>query len=423
MELTLPLAYPEGGGLPSGVIAEAHGALWTQTLLDGALAHLANQRFGDVDQKIIADGDGAGKASFPRMDHGIISTSKRFGKRIAEAVASVRVSRLPVAGQADDTCSPLLMLYETADIDRVLYRFGEHVIDSFDQATLADSDVRAMCARRDGQGKVEVGRHLTDYWPAFDRSQQAPQGDSLQFLRRGQIGARHQTTLTQRAADVRRCVLVALQAAKAPVANGLFDGRALLRAARARIGDTRQLEKLIRDLTLGDVPFESQAERAQLAARMYVHLSSLLPQEMTLAAFTALDLFVAPTPEPQALPRSDNPTVCTVKHTDRELGYGLGTIASIKAETHLASFVLESYGSQSKRFDLQLALPFIAGVNGRFDKLTPIQLAQMRNLYVAMSRPTQFLCLAANASRVDAQTVDALRAKGWDVDNVVYKVP
>lgn len=41
MTLTLPLEYPPGGGLPSGVIDDAQGAQWTVTMLDGALAHLA----------------------------------------------------------------------------------------------------------------------------------------------------------------------------------------------------------------------------------------------------------------------------------------------------------------------------------------------------------------------------------------------
>jgi hypothetical protein len=42
-ELTIPgLEYPPGGGFPSGVIPEAAGALWTVTMLDGALAHLSN---------------------------------------------------------------------------------------------------------------------------------------------------------------------------------------------------------------------------------------------------------------------------------------------------------------------------------------------------------------------------------------------
>ncbi|MFM0476316.1 hypothetical protein [Paraburkholderia strydomiana] len=35
------LTYPKDGGFPSGVISEAEGALWTVTMLDGALANLA----------------------------------------------------------------------------------------------------------------------------------------------------------------------------------------------------------------------------------------------------------------------------------------------------------------------------------------------------------------------------------------------
>jgi len=87
----------------------------------------------------------------------------------------------------------------------------------------------------------------------------------------------------------------------------------------------------------------------------------------------------------------------------------------MKGETHVASLVLESYGGTSRRFDLQMALPFLAGIGKKFDKLTATQQVQMRNLYVAMSRPTQLLCLAANEARVDAQTIAALGAKGWEI--------
>jgi len=42
MELTVPgLRYPDGSGLPSGVIDGAQGALWSATMFDGALAHLS----------------------------------------------------------------------------------------------------------------------------------------------------------------------------------------------------------------------------------------------------------------------------------------------------------------------------------------------------------------------------------------------
>jgi len=43
MTLTIPeLSYHPNGGLPSGVIDELEGAIWSVTLLDGALANLAN---------------------------------------------------------------------------------------------------------------------------------------------------------------------------------------------------------------------------------------------------------------------------------------------------------------------------------------------------------------------------------------------
>lgn len=71
------------------------------------------QRFGDIDQKIISGDPDVDKATFPRAGHGTISTSKRFGQRIAEAVTSVRVSQFPVVGEATDACNPVLMLYKT----------------------------------------------------------------------------------------------------------------------------------------------------------------------------------------------------------------------------------------------------------------------------------------------------------------------
>jgi putative transposase len=39
--LTIPITYPVNGGLPNGVLPQARGAVWTSTLLDGALAHLS----------------------------------------------------------------------------------------------------------------------------------------------------------------------------------------------------------------------------------------------------------------------------------------------------------------------------------------------------------------------------------------------
>jgi hypothetical protein len=307
------------------------------------------------------------------------------------------------------------LLYKTTNINRVVYRFGELVVDRLTQPMLTNRAVRVMCARRGGAGKVAPGRHMGDYWPAFERAQLSSTKDNLQFLLQCQLASRQQPTLAERATEVRRGVLLVLRAAKAPVADGVRDGRALLRTVKEQRGDTVQLQKLIRELTLSAPSLGSPDDRAALASRMYAHLVNLLPERMTADEFAALDLFANPPVEEEPT-EGEPPTVCTVVHSGRGLECNLGTVASMKGETHVASLVLESYGGTSRRFDLQMALPFIAGIGREFDKLTATQRVQMRNVYVAMSRPTQFLCLAANESRVDAQTLAALAAKGWDID-------
>jgi DNA helicase-2/ATP-dependent DNA helicase PcrA len=273
-----------------------------------------------------------------------------------------------------------------------------------------------MCARRTGDGKVDPGRHMGDYWPAFQRTQQSSTKGELQALLQCQSASRKLPTLAERATEVRRGVLLALRAAKASVVDGVRDGRALLRAMQEQRVDAMQLQKLIRELTLNTPSLASPDERVAFALRMYKYLADLLPREMTADEFSGLGLFInSPVEEP-----TENvlPTVCTVMHSGHELKYTLGTVASMKGETHVASLVLESYGGASRRFDLQMALPFLAGIGKEFNKCTATQKLQMRNLYVAMSRPTQFLCLAANESRVDSQTLDALAAKRWDIDYV-----
>jgi hypothetical protein len=221
--------------------------------------------------------------------------------------------------------------------------------------------------------------------------------------------------LSARAYEVRQAVLLVLRAAKAPSSEGVRDGRSLFRAVREQEGNLGQLQRLIRDLTLNPVSLVSADDWISLASKIYQGLSDLLLSAMTVEEFTALDLF-AHSQEAEECRHGELPTVCKLINAGRELQYSLGTVASMKGETHVASLVLESYGGNSKRFDLQMALPFIAGIGKGYGKLTVTQRTQMRNLYVAMSRPTDFLCLAANESRVEESTIAALVAKGWDIE-------
>lgn len=88
----------------------------------------------------------------------------------------------------------------------------------------------------------------------------------------------------------------------------------------------------------------------------------------------------------------------------------------MKGETHLATLALESYGWPGRRFDLKEALPVVAGLAVRDPKMKESHLSQFRNLYVGMSRPTSFLCVAVNENRVTDDCKKALVAQGWVVE-------
>lgn len=402
---------------PMVFIDEMQDTSWEQEdvlnrLFDGKAVM---QRFGDVDQKIILDDDDAKLLTFPRAGHGSISTSKRFGPRIAAAVASVRISKQPVTGEAPDDVKPVLLLYKTQDVGRVLRHFGKLVVDRLDADALRDRSVRAMCTRKTVGGAVDAGRHLVDYWPAYAQqmnSGAATTAGAFWTLIDQSSSRPTAETLAERAGDVRKALLHVLREAGASVVTDLRDARGLLRAVAELHGSAESMQALIRDLVVDAALTGSASARQALPGILYQRLQTLLPASMTATVFAALPVFAQ---APASVAAQESPTICTVVHAGRELSFTLGTVAIMKGETHLASLVLESYGGKSKRFDLAMALPAIAGVKG-LGKLGVTHEGQMRNLYVAMSRPTQFLCLAANAARVDDETRARLVEKGWAVE-------
>lgn len=376
------------------------------------------QRFGDVDQKILSDEDNVELLTFPREGYGCISTSKRFGTAIAGVVGSVRVSGEAVIGEGSNTLPPVLLLYATADTTKVVTHYGRLVIDRLTSDEIGTREVKAMSARKSGQSNVDAGRHLVDYWPAYGDGQQSAGMRSERFW--GLVGdakkSLHEASLSSRVSDVRRALLLVLRAAGASLVKDVRDARALPRAMSA-VAPSGPIQMLTRQLALSGEKLCESGQHDTLLQLLYEGLKPYLPDALEFDAFKALSLF-----EESGTPVTTTTaatTKCQVSHRDRSLEFGLGTVAGMKGETHTASLVLESYGGTSRKHDVSLALEFIAGVGKKkLGKLPKTQQAQMRNLYVAMSRPTHLLCLAANESRVPQNVRDALVSKGWHIEIV-----
>ncbi len=405
---------------PMVFIDEMQDTSWDQESFQNALFDnkTVMQRFGDVDQKILSNEDNADLLTFPREGHGCISTSKRFGAAIADAVGSVRVSGGAVVGDGSNTHAPVLLLYSTADATKVISHYGRLVIDRMTREDIGNREVKAMSARKTGESKVDAGRHLGDYWPAYGEGQQSTGKRSERFWELVGDAKRsfEDATLTSRVSDIRRALLLVLRAAQAPLVQDVRDARALPRVA-STVVTSGPIEGLTRKLTLFGESLCESSQHDTLLQLLHRGLEPYLSKAMGYEAFKALSVFEKA--------ESANPTAaviankCQVAHNGRSLEFGLGTVAGMKGETHAASLVLESYGGTSQKFDVALGLEFIAGTAPKkLAKLPKTQQAQMRNLYVAMSRPAKLLCLAANEGRVPQTLRDLLANKGWHVELV-----
>lgn len=101
--------------------------------------------------------------------------------------------------------------------------------------------------------------------------------------------------------------------------------------------------------------------------------------------------------------------------TDGDISIEVGTVHSVKGETHTATLYLES--SYQKKTDSQRLLPFLkgkypAGLLGKAHHIENLKIA-----HVAMSRPTHLLAFACCRKTV-AGHEDALAENGWELLSV-----
>lgn len=376
------------------------------------------QRLGDLNQRILGSDEGAANLTFPRAPALSISTSKRFGPAIAAAVSAVRVGGAAVVGASADVHPPMLLTYATARVGEVLPLFGQKVLERFGDEQLGIGSVKALCARKQGDAKEEPGRSLIDYWPAYASDAKISRSKSERLwslLASSGLTASTASTLVDRAGDAKRAVLLVLRAAGSEHVSIVRDGPQLLRRLQEAGKDTTPVRLLCRTLALDGGLGVSTTRRQEVPGLFYHALKGLLPAEMSLADFSKLSVFAEPddAPEVELAQR-----LFRVERDGRQVHIEVGSVASMKGETHLATLVLESYGWPSRRFDLTLAMPVLAGLEARDPKMTEHQLALFRNLYVGMSRPTSFLCIAVNAGRVTDACRSGLAAQGWAVEHL-----
>ena len=99
----------------------------------------------------------------------------------------------------------------------------------------------------------------------------------------------------------------------------------------------------------------------------------------------------------------------------------LGSIHSVKGETHTATLVLDSF---FRRHHLSELKPWLlgdrnggsrTGARGNVIPEGPVMLGRLKLHYVAMTRPTHLLCLAMRKDAFSAPELERLALQGWNI--------
>ncbi len=412
-ELTQRLSWR----FPLVLIDEMQDTSWAQEDLLSRVfdSSVVMQRYGDRNQRILSSSKDSDRLSFPMTDHLSVTTTKRFPETIAAAVRTVQEHGEPViASPGNCSPAPVLMLYDTGTATSVIEEFGKRVLQTLPDEVLRSGVVKAICARKQSEANKEAGRHLADYWPTYVSGGVTTKGEESVFrmLADHPMMGVSQLELTSRTRDVKRAILLALRKAGCQEVAGIRDSSGLLRKLEVAGADCAQVRLLCRDLVVGRGHTTDAAAWSTTLGLMYSRLNPLLFEGISRSDFASLPLFEMPTNTSTAALMANE---CVVSLGDRTVCVQIGTVASAKGETHVATLVLEAYGGQAKCFDLEMAIANISDGTPISPKASNTLKGLYRNLYVAMSRPTHLLCLAMNKSRAKKVQVDALVAKGWVV--------
>lgn len=391
------------------------------------------ERFGDANQAIFGTvGPGAGQSSFPHDADGsalTVSKSKRFGPHIARFATRLAVARPEtLAGRCDrPPRRHTIFTFDSDSIANVLPWFGNLLLEEFDDAALRDRDFKAVGAIRrtpELRDAARLPQCIGDYWAEFDpvisRTACHPQ-HFVDYVRMARQLLEQRGECAEPYAMLSSAFLSLLHRHEARAADGARFSRAGLRETLYASGTLAEFDELLRDLCLsGDEVDEARWGHytKQIAAALRTIVQ--LPGSVDAAQFMN---WRAPAPPQGAgtargLARRDN--VFRHQQFGRTVSIEVTTIHSVKGQTHAATLVLETFW-QRNGYDIGDALGWIFDGNQKTPRNRnsgPHRTERLKRLYVAVTRPTDLLCLAVHRNRFPQPVRDALTCEGWAVTDL-----
>jgi len=418
--------------------SEEQSKLLHRVFMNGGSGVL-RQRFGDSNQAIynFVGAKGATTDAFPNADlERSVPNSHRFGSTIATLAEPLGLTahdgRLtgsgprPICRGSCITKGPhTIFLFRDDTIDKVLPAYAELLIKTFSEEELKQGVFMAVGQVHNDTGDDHLPRHVGHYWPDYDseltKSDPQPQ-TFLQYVRAGQERAETTGETHPGVEKIAQGILRLAGMAK--------DGRTVRPRRRSHRYVLELLEEedeafklyhlLISQMILKRAVLTKRnwdTRWAQCIRKISEKVADASLGNADADAFLEWrDIDGSDTGEHEKVHR-DN--IYRYPVQDPKVHIKVGSIHSVKGQTHTATLVLETFWY---KHNLESLREWLTGMRCDGTGLGDRERCRLKLHYVAMTRPTHLLCLAMKRSTFEGSNgtllndhISALRDHGWDV--------
>lgn len=391
------------------------------------------QRFGDANQAIYQyfgqKGD-ISSDSFPikeiRKD---IPNSFRFSQDIADLVNPFGLEPQNLKGErkvnnkvrSDTRGKHTIFLFENNTIEHVLTTYSDYLIGLFSSEELLTGTFTAIGAIHKTGEKDKIPRSVSHYWAKYDHQITSVDPKPNTFVQYVMAGHKMAMVSNESNPIVEKIAEGILRLVLIINSNVLFQSRQrkhsyILELLEGNDDIRSQYIALITNfaINLNDLTknnWESKWRELVATIAKIIAGTSSFPND-------AAQFLTWPESEELLTVSSSLTRDNLFRHSsgDKKIEIRVGSIHSVKGETHTATLVLETYWNDHNLASLKpWILGEVIGYKGKKERI-PIRL---KLHYVAMSRPTHLLCLAMRNDSFIQEEIDKLIIRGWRIARIV----
>jgi DNA helicase-2/ATP-dependent DNA helicase PcrA len=398
--------------------SERQSNLLYRLFMEGKSA-VVRQRFGDMNQAIFGNSkktEAVLTDRFPNRDRMInVPNSHRFGEQIASVCNPIAIEPPGLVGLRahPDRHQTALLLFEPNEAHLVLPAYAQLIAEKFDEAQKTQGVFTAVGAVHKKRDDDNAPSSVSHYWDAYDPRGKlhSPAPETfLELVRTGIAASSSQDTIklsVYRTAEavIRLANTLNTDFNRSTRGNCHRQVRALL--AHDPVAMERY-SRLAWAISTSGVP--KTAEKWQRWKPQIIKICAAMLSGLPMGNDSGFLDWV----EDEEIDKPSNGrNLYGVPLEIPLVKIRVGSIHSVKGETHLATLVVDTHyhGSHFQRIR-----NWLTGVSSGLPRGggEHLQLS-LKQHYVAMTRPSHLLCLAMRRNDITAEELNSMRERHWQI--------